>query len=44
MLAFNNFFYKNKKLKLYFRDRVAILNFIYQTGGGKGMKTREQGY
>jgi hypothetical protein len=34
MLVFNNFFYKNKKSKLYFGDRVAVLNdFIYQTGG-----------
>jgi hypothetical protein len=34
MLVFNKFFYKNKKSKLYFGDRVAVLNdFIYQTGG-----------
>jgi hypothetical protein len=34
MLVFNRYFYKNKKLKLYFGDRVAVLNeFIYQTGG-----------
>jgi hypothetical protein len=34
MLVFNKYFYKNKKLKLYFGDRVAVLNdFIYQTGG-----------
>jgi hypothetical protein len=27
-------FYKKKKSKLYFGDRVAVLNdFIYQTGG-----------
>jgi hypothetical protein len=33
MLVFNKYFYKNKKLKLYFGDRVAVLNdFIYQTG------------
>jgi hypothetical protein len=34
MLVFNKYFYKKKKLKLYFVDRVAVLNdFIYQTGG-----------
>jgi hypothetical protein len=34
MLVFNKYFYKNKKSKLYFGDRVAVLNdFIYQTGG-----------
>jgi hypothetical protein len=34
MLVFNKHFYKNKKSKLYFGDRVAVLNdFIYQTGG-----------
>jgi hypothetical protein len=34
MLTFNKYFYKNKKSKLYFGDRVAVLNdFIYQTGG-----------
>jgi hypothetical protein len=34
MLVFNKYFYKNKKSKLYFWDRVAVLNdFIYQTGG-----------
>jgi hypothetical protein len=33
MLVFNKSFYKNKKSKLYFGDRVAVLNdFIYQTG------------
>jgi hypothetical protein len=33
MLVFNKYFYE-KKSKLYFRDRVAVLNdFIYQTGG-----------
>jgi hypothetical protein len=26
MLIFNKYFYKNKKLKLYFGDRVAVLN------------------
>jgi hypothetical protein len=35
MLVFNNYFYKNRKSKLYFGDRVAVLNdFIYQTTGG----------
>jgi hypothetical protein len=35
MLTFiNKYFYKNKKSKLYFEDRVVVLNdFIYQTGG-----------
>jgi hypothetical protein len=34
MLIFNKYFYKNKKSKLYFGDRVAVLNdLIYQTGG-----------
>jgi hypothetical protein len=33
MLFFNKYFYKKKKSKLYFGDRVAVLNdFIYQTG------------
>jgi hypothetical protein len=32
MLVFNNYFCKNRKLKLYFGDRVAVL-FIYQTEG-----------
>jgi hypothetical protein len=36
MLVLNKYFYKNKKSKLYFGDRVAVLNdFIYQTGGSK---------
>jgi hypothetical protein len=36
MLVFNKYFYKNKKSKLYFGDRVAVLNdFIYQIGGSK---------
>jgi hypothetical protein len=26
MLVFNKYFYKNKKSKLYFGDRVAVLN------------------
>jgi hypothetical protein len=30
MLVFNKYFYKNKKLKLYFGDCVVVLNnFIY---------------
>jgi hypothetical protein len=30
MLVFNNYFYKNKKSKLYFGGRVSVLNgFIY---------------
>jgi hypothetical protein len=34
MLVFKKYFYKNKKSKLYFGDRVTVLNdFIYQTGG-----------
>jgi hypothetical protein len=34
MLVFKKYFYKKKKSKLYFGDRVAVLNdFIYQTGG-----------
>jgi hypothetical protein len=34
MLVFNNYIYKNKKSKLYFGDRVTVLNdFFYQTGG-----------
>jgi hypothetical protein len=34
MLVVNKYFYKNNKSKLYFGDRVAVLNdFIYQTGG-----------
>jgi hypothetical protein len=39
MLIFNKYFYKNKKSKLYFGDRVAVLNdFIYQTGGSTPSK------
>jgi hypothetical protein len=26
MLVFNNYFYKNKKSKLYFEDRIVVLN------------------
>jgi hypothetical protein len=38
MLVFNKYFYKNKKSKLYFGDRVTVLNdFIYQTGGSTCM-------
>jgi hypothetical protein len=34
MLVFNKYFYKKKKSKLYFGDRVTVLNdLIYQTGG-----------
>jgi hypothetical protein len=34
MFVFNKYFYKNKKSRLYFGDRVAVLNdLIYQTGG-----------
>jgi hypothetical protein len=34
MLIFNNYFCKNRKSKLHFGDRVAVLNvFLYQTGG-----------
>jgi hypothetical protein len=34
MLVFNNYFCKNRKSKLHFGDRVAVLNvFLYQTGG-----------
>jgi hypothetical protein len=34
MLVFSKYFYKKKKSKLYFGDRIAVLNdFIYQTGG-----------
>jgi hypothetical protein len=33
MLVFNRYFYKSKKSKLYFGDRVTvIIDFIYQTG------------
>jgi hypothetical protein len=36
MLVFNKYFYRKKKSKLYFGDRVAVLNdFIYQTGGSR---------
>jgi hypothetical protein len=32
MLVFNNYFCKNRKSKLHFGDRVAVLNvFLYQT-------------
>jgi hypothetical protein len=44
MLVFNKFFYKNKKSKLYFGDRVAVLNdFIYQTGGSMYEKQKGRG-
>ena len=29
ILFFNNYFYKNKQSKLYFKNRVAVLNVIY---------------
>jgi hypothetical protein len=33
MLVFNNYFCKNRKSKLHFGDRVAVLNvFLYRTG------------
>jgi hypothetical protein len=36
MLVFNNYFFKNRKSKLHFGDRVAVLNvFLYQTGGSR---------
>jgi hypothetical protein len=39
MLVCNKYFYKKKKSKLYFGDRVAVLNdFIYQTGGSINTK------
>jgi hypothetical protein len=34
MLVFNTYFYKNKKLKLHFGDRVDVINhLIYGYGG-----------
>jgi hypothetical protein len=42
MLVFKKYFYKNKKSKLYFGDRVAVLNdFIYQTGGSNWVVPHE---
>jgi hypothetical protein len=39
MLVFNNYFYKNKKSKLYIGDRVNVLNdFLYQTGESRYIK------
>jgi hypothetical protein len=36
MLIFNKYFYKNKKSKLYFGDRVVVINdFIHQTEGSR---------
>jgi hypothetical protein len=29
MLVFNKYFYKSKKLKLYFGDRVVVLNNLF---------------
>jgi phosphoketolase len=47
MLVFNNYFCKNRKSKLHFGDRVAVLKvFLYQTGGNSSVcveKKREQG-
>jgi hypothetical protein len=44
MLVFNKYFYKKKKSKLYFEDRVAVLNdFIYQTGGSKYTSLQSNG-
>jgi hypothetical protein len=37
MLVFNKYFYKIKKSKLYFGDRVVV--FIYQTGGSMMMES-----
>jgi hypothetical protein len=34
MLVFNKYFYKNKKSKLYFWDRVAVLNDLFYEYGG----------
>jgi hypothetical protein len=31
---FNKYFYKNKKLKLYFEDRVTVLNDMFYEYGG----------
>jgi hypothetical protein len=43
MLVFNKYFYKKKKLKLYFGDCVAVLNdFIYQTGGNSNLEGTTQ--
>jgi hypothetical protein len=34
MLVFNKYFYKKKKSKLSFEDRITVLNdLVYQTGG-----------
>jgi hypothetical protein len=36
MFVFNTYFCKNRKSKLHFGDRVAVLNgFLYQTGGSR---------
>jgi hypothetical protein len=34
LLASNKYFYKNKKSKLYFGDRVAVLNDMFYEYGG----------
>jgi hypothetical protein len=40
VLVYNKKIHKNKKSKLYFGDRVAVLNnFIYQTGGSNYIYT-----
>jgi hypothetical protein len=42
MLVSNNYFYKNRKSKLHFGDRVAVLNvFLYQTGGSRVLVSTE---
>jgi hypothetical protein len=34
MLIFSKYFYKNKKSKLYFGDRVVVLNDLFYGYGG----------
>jgi hypothetical protein len=44
MLVFNNYFCKNRKSKLHFEDRVAVLIlnvFLYQTGGSSYFLSKE---
>jgi hypothetical protein len=42
MLVFNNYSCKNRKSKLRFGDRVAVLNvFLYQTGGSTRLKIKD---
>jgi hypothetical protein len=38
MLVLNKYFYKNKKSKLRFGDRVAILNDMFYEYGGNTLK------